>query len=113
MGDEASHYKLDMGQHVTGDHEPMLKKSRVHNNGNVFSSYDRDNDSISERDCADLFLSGFWFGDCFSLNPNGVYRNTKEGSNEFYGDGIIWETWTKSWRESLAEIKMMVRRKAK
>ena len=113
VGDETSKYHLSVGQFADGQHEALKNdgvSERVHFNGASFSSPDQDNDSLGDRDCGKLFQSGFWFGDCFSLNINGVYRNTEKAPS--YGDGVIWETWTKSWFVSLKETKMMVRRKS-
>lgn len=112
VGDEASKYKLNVGQFVSGYHEPLINDgntNRQHANDALFSTYDQDNDLLLDNDCGRLFNSGFWFGDCFTLNTNGVYRS--DGVSVSYGDGIIWETWTKSWFESLKETKMMLRRK--
>lgn len=99
-----------MGQFVDGNYEPLINDGstvRRHVNGVLFSSYDQDNDLIGDLDCGKLFNSGFWFGDCFTLNVNGVYRD--DGVAGIYGDGVIWETWTQSWFESLKETKMMLR----
>ena len=42
-------------------------------NGKQFSTRDRDND-VDEGSCGEKYKSGFWFADCWRINPNGLYR---------------------------------------
>jgi len=53
-----------------------------YSNGRMFTTYDRDNDSWSSRNCAVNSGGGFWYGDCAYCGVNNV-----RGAQ----DGFTWE----------------------
>ena len=70
--------------------------------GQSFSTYDNDADSCG-CNCADKDGGGgFWFDNCFKLNPNGLYKNDNTRESMCVTD---WSTY-----RSASEWKMMTRR---
>ncbi|XP_059166251.1 fibrinogen alpha chain-like [Physella acuta] len=57
---EAESYKLSLGSFI-GNVTNSLTKT---NNNQKFSTYDRDNDIDSTRNCAKVFLGGWWYKNC-------------------------------------------------
>lgn len=49
-------------------------------NGARFSTHDRDNDE-SRDNCADLYLSGWWYVACSISNLNGYFIMSQHGSS--------------------------------
>lgn len=43
-----------------------------YHNGNMFTTYDSDND-LSSYNCAARYHGAFWYNYCFLYNPNGRY----------------------------------------
>lgn len=66
VDDEDSGYRLSMnGSHGAGD-------SMLSNNGQKFSSVDRDNDAFPFVNCAEYFGGGgWWYAGCSAINPTG------------------------------------------
>ncbi len=59
--------------------------------GQRFSTWDRDQDSSPDVNCAESNHGAWWFNDCFLSHLNGRYIAGGDTTN---GDGIIWGTWT-------------------
>ncbi|XP_077978080.1 fibrinogen-like protein 1 [Glandiceps talaboti] len=89
--DEANDYTLHVGEYsgTAGDAMNIGPWNERVNNGQPFSTRDRNNDGNS---CADSYSSGWWFNACYLCNLNGLYRaegeilgvswyNTKSGYN--------------------------------
>ncbi|XP_050085928.1 fibrinogen-like protein 1 [Anopheles aquasalis] len=100
IGSETEQYKLkSLGQHsgTAGD-------SLISNKGMMFSTPDRDNDNISNYQCAVKSRAGWWFNDCGKTYLNGFYRNeTETGVNK-----ISWEGYNNDWR-GLSYTRMLIR----
>ena len=63
---EAHNYKLQVaGYSGNAGHNSMY----VHN-GQMFSTYDRDNDPSKKGNCAAYFSGGFWFKGCYWCGVN-------------------------------------------
>ncbi|XP_045175897.2 microfibril-associated glycoprotein 4-like [Mercenaria mercenaria] len=73
-------------------------------NGIKFSTYDKDNDIDSGRNCAVTFHGAWWYTDCHSSNLNGDYGNTD------YAKGPVWSSW-KGHYSPMKTTEMKVRRK--
>ena len=76
VANEADNYRLHVDQFIGGNggNAFMYTSNPDHlHNGQQFSTHDRDND-IDDGSCGEKFKSGFWFADCWRINPNGLYR---------------------------------------
>lgn len=70
-----------------------------------FTTLDKDQDTWSGN-CARKFLGAFWYSNCHSTNPNGVYRWGSDGT--LYAVGVSWYGW-KGHDYSLKAISMKIR----
>ncbi|KAJ4939604.1 hypothetical protein JOQ06_029048 [Pogonophryne albipinna] len=98
---EASGFTL----HVSGFTDGGAGDSLSNQNGQKFSTFDKDQDSSSSQ-CARTFLGAFWYNNCHHTNPNGVYRWGADGT--IYAIGVSWYHW-KGDDYSLKSISMKVR----
>ncbi|MEQ2203915.1 hypothetical protein XENOCAPTIV_005280 [Xenoophorus captivus] len=101
VGPESDGYRL----HLTGITNGGAGDSLSHISGQKFSTFDKDQDTW-EKNCAQTFIAGFWFSDCHSANPNGVYRWGAD--NSLYAIGVEWISW-KGRGYSLKAISMKIR----
>uniref|UniRef100_A0A182RLM3 Fibrinogen C-terminal domain-containing protein n=1 Tax=Anopheles funestus TaxID=62324 RepID=A0A182RLM3_ANOFN len=69
VGNEATGYRLHLGEFVEGNAKDSLRISV----GMKFSTPDRDNDEHTGS-CAEFYASGWWFRNCMNANLNGVHR---------------------------------------
>ena len=60
---------------------------RYHHN-QKFSTYDNDQDTMEEYNCADRFKSGWWHRHCHQSSLNGLYLH---GETDQFATGIIWK----------------------
>ena len=59
-------------------------------NGQMFSTWDRDQDSSAGSHCAQDMQAGWWFSDCGLANPNGVWAFTGNYSRNLTVPSIWW-----------------------
>ena len=59
VGDESTHYKLDLAYDSIRSNVSDALGSQ---NGQSFSTFDNDNDRDSAHNCASTFGAGWWFG---------------------------------------------------
>jgi len=102
VGTEEEKYKLQ----VTG-YSGDVGDSLATHNGNMFSTYDADND-VLEGNCADLFRGAWWYNSCHHSNLNGEYR--LYGETVPFARGVIWYHY-KDHYYSMKFAEMKVRRK--
>ena len=103
--------------HVNG-YTGTLADSLGYNNRQKFSTFDSDNDSKSNENCALKFFGGWWFNGCFSTHLNGKYYSSGKMSIDSY-DKIILRNSGIHWAspgfngapDSLVFTEMKVRRK--
>ncbi|XP_066924020.1 microfibril-associated glycoprotein 4-like [Clytia hemisphaerica] len=100
---EANYYRLNAGSAGNGEyHDDWL-----YMDGMEFSTPDVDRDIRVPGNCAVVYQSGWWYGYCFKMNFNGVYRSTSTPPD--IAQGIVWRSW-KTLHELLKKASMMVRR---
>ena len=100
VGNSASNYTLEIsGYSGTAGETLIAGHGRLQ-----FSTYDRDNDKSTSKDCAHIHEAGWWFHSCFGASLNGVYRH-KTVPSPFRG--IIWYTFTSNNR-SLKYVDMKI-----
>jgi len=90
--------------HVDGFRDGGAGDSLSVHNGKKFSTLDRDQDG-SGYHCARKYLGGFWYSNCFSSNPNGLYLWGDDHTH--FAIGVTWYTW-KDY-DSLKSISMKIR----
>ncbi|XP_053472336.1 microfibril-associated glycoprotein 4 isoform X2 [Ictalurus furcatus] len=98
---EADGYKL----HISGFINGGAGDSMATNNGQKFSTFDKDQD-LHPSNCAKRFLGGFWYSDCHSSNPNGIYLWGRDETH--YAIGNVWYHW-KGYDYGLKYIAMKIR----
>ncbi|XP_061669073.1 fibrinogen-like protein 1 [Syngnathoides biaculeatus] len=63
--------------------------------------------------CAEISHGGWWYGQCFYANLNGIYYGgghyTPKGRGHLGPDGIVWHSWRDSDYYSLRKVAMMIR----
>ena len=81
--------------------------SMAYNDGEQFTTTDRDNDGHPSRNCAEMRgRGGWWYVACTNANLNGVYHHTPRTTD---ATGIWWGRWHGSGY-SLKATTMMVRK---
>ncbi|KAJ8024561.1 Tenascin-N [Holothuria leucospilota] len=101
VDDVTTNYQLHIGRYsgLGGD-------ALSFHNGQQFSTYDRDHDSVHDDSCSlHHGGAGWWFANCLEANPNGLYLG---GFNEMKAQGIVWNAW-KGPSYSLKSIEMKLR----
>ncbi|XP_037773547.1 microfibril-associated glycoprotein 4-like [Penaeus monodon] len=75
-------------------------------NGMKFSTYDHDDDTNRDGNCAKLFGGGggWWYNNCYHVLPTGTYRHS--GGSE-YG-GVAWYPW-RNVKHSLKSLTLLIR----
>ena len=103
IADEADGYRLTIAGYSGDAGDSMIRD----NNGQMFSTKDRDND-IWDQHCAEQRYGAWWYNHCGDANLNGKYY---DHINNFRADGIFWLSWyTMDWSSgySLKETNMMI-----
>ena len=108
VGNAASKYKLQVAGYSGTAGDSIVHPRAGHNlNGMTFSTYDRDNDLSSGRNCAQYFKGGWWYNACMLSQLNGIYHHdtTPRG-----GEAVLWYTFTTATRSlKFAEMKLRAR----
>ncbi|XP_066515859.1 microfibril-associated glycoprotein 4-like [Hoplias malabaricus] len=99
---EVDGYRLHLGAFTDGG----AGNSMEANNGQKFSTFDKDQDTHETVNCAKSYLGGFWYSNCHHANPNGVYLWGKDGTH--YAIGNVWLHW-KGYDYGLKFISMKIR----
>ena len=103
---EADSYRLTLGSY-TGDAGNSLN----YNNGQQFSTWDRDNDGYTDVSCAQVERGAWWHNHCTTANLNGPYLDANTEGVPRTPKGIFWYHWH-GWYYSLKETKMMIKSNA-
>ncbi|XP_054898869.1 microfibril-associated glycoprotein 4-like [Poeciliopsis prolifica] len=99
VGPESEGYKLNLGNFIKGSAGDSLS----YHNGKKFTTTDKDQDENSSN-CARLTYGGFWYGSCFTANPNGIYT----WGPSPHAAGVQWRTF-KGLDNSLKTMIMKIR----
>ncbi|KAK6165553.1 hypothetical protein SNE40_022461 [Patella caerulea] len=67
-----------------------LGDSMADMNGQPFSTYDRDNDNATDRNCAAEYGGGYWFNACGQCNPTGPIIRPDTGYRLNVTNEIFW-----------------------
>ncbi|XP_034473297.1 fibrinogen-like protein 1 [Drosophila innubila] len=91
-----------------GDYTGTAGDSMRDNEHQKFSTLDRDND-VSELNCAQTCLGGWWYNNCGLSNLNGQYSKQDDyyDSSEY---GIYWDEWHGPGY-TLQSVQMLIRPK--
>ncbi|XP_034481243.1 ficolin-1-like isoform X2 [Drosophila innubila] len=103
IGNEDQQYEL----HTLGKASGAAGDSFSDHRGKKFSTFDRDNDGISDIHCAELHTGGWWYRSnnfCQFCKLTGTY-----GNND-YDEGVTWDEFRGS-EYSLKTAVMMIRPK--
>ncbi|XP_029996620.1 microfibril-associated glycoprotein 4-like [Sphaeramia orbicularis] len=101
VGPEQEGYILTLSDLTDGGAGTSLSD----HNGLSFSTFDKDQDTHSTN-CAKTYFGGWWYGECHSVNANGLYL----WGSSTYGMGINWRSW-KGYEYSLKAIAIKIRPK--
>lgn len=108
LGNADTRYTLYVDDHTgTATNELMAL------NKNEFSTFDNDNDQNLAGNCAYLYGSGWWHGNCFATNLNGKYYPGGRMTRSQIATGIHWSQANSfsSHSNSLILTEMKVRRR--
>ena len=104
--DEQNKYKLHTGVFDSANGGISAGFITSHDQ-QFFSTPDMDNDIQNAVHCASRYKSGFWFSNCFSINPNGPYYASQDLC--VADKGIHWLDW-KPKTVCLKTFRMAVRK---
>ncbi|XP_036419538.1 microfibril-associated glycoprotein 4-like isoform X2 [Colossoma macropomum] len=99
---EVDGYRLHVGGFIDGGAGDSLATS----NGQKFSTFDKEQDSSMDRNCAKSYLGALWYNNCHQANPNGIYLWGKDGTH--FAIGNVWYHW-KGYDYGLKSISMKIR----
>ncbi len=89
VGSEEEGYNLQVEGY---DRRSSAGNSFFSHNGQKFSTYDKDQDSHSSINCAEMFKGGWWYKNCHDSNLNGLYYDSNNNIISV-PNGIIWQSW--------------------
>ncbi|XP_037071415.1 ficolin-2-like [Pollicipes pollicipes] len=101
VSDEADQYRLQLSD-FSGDAGHSMPRQ----NGQQFSTRDRDNDAHSNS-CARTYKGAWWYEQCHDSNLNGLYLRGSHPDGQ-YGGMVTWKFW-KGQRYSLKFTEMKTR----
>ena len=80
-----------------------------YHNGQIFSTYDNDNDALSSNNCAFGVQAGWWYKNCYRANLNGPHTlPSTPGINTTYAR-LIWYDGSAFRDVSSVEMKIRVK----
>ncbi|XP_078576547.1 angiopoietin-related protein 1-like [Branchiostoma floridae x Branchiostoma japonicum] len=104
---ESDGYRLHLSGYSGNAGDSMVAGS-YSNNGQRFSTVDRDNDASSSTHCSQHFgQGGWWFRYCGNSYLNGRYLGNC-GSSCSGGQGVLWGHW-RGYYYSLKSVSMKIR----
>ena len=111
VGDAARNYTWDFSGYSHTSDRVKREVLTGYDNYNQFSTRDRDNDRMSNKDCAGEYCrGGWWYGGCTYINPNVNYEGdvtpTNTGINVWYIDDSRGST---QYSKAVKSIEMIIR----
>ena len=106
VGDEDSDYTLSVSGYQNASTAGDALKDRQ--NGQRFSTPDRDNDAATTLDCVVHYHGPWWHGSCYHSLLTGLYIPNGPGNRSSEPHGVIWATW-KGHNYSLRIAEMKIR----
>ncbi|XP_071947168.1 fibrinogen-like protein 1 [Antedon mediterranea] len=107
IGTEWSNYTLRISGYTGSAGDSM-----AYHKDRPFSTYDRDNDGTSSKNCAENSQAGWWFNNCYHSSLNGPYLTPGTIAAANYDKGILWHHF-KGTKYSHKITLMMVKRAPK
>lgn len=104
IGGEKEDYSLTLLGSYSGDAGDSLS----YHAGHKFSTFDSDNDSWPEGNCAQAHQGGWWYNACDVSNLNGRYLGGEASDESTRYQGIYWNEF-KGSNYSLKSAKLMIR----
>ncbi|KAM9313892.1 microfibril-associated glycoprotein 4-like isoform 1-T1 [Pholidichthys leucotaenia] len=93
---------------ANASHLPPTSDSLAQHNSRKFTTYDKDQD-VWDKNCAQHFLGGFWYGSCHNTNPTAMYA--PHGAIAHAHVLVTWDTWKNP--NPMKTIVMKIRSTAK
>ncbi|XP_068150789.1 ficolin-2-like [Drosophila tropicalis] len=100
---ENESYKMSKLGTFTGDAGDSLRPHQ----DQMFTTYDNDNDTDANNNCALTRFGAWWYGGCTSSNLFGMYY---VGPSASYAGGVVWYRW-RGTNYSYKTMKMLLRPK--
>ncbi|VDI53004.1 Hypothetical predicted protein [Mytilus galloprovincialis] len=98
IGDQSTNYIL-----IVNGYSGTAGDALEYHNKQAFSTKDKDNDSDSGRNCAEVYKGAWWYNNCHESNLNGLYLG-----NKYDVKGMRWMQWQEY--QSMKTTSMMIRR---
>uniref|UniRef100_A0A1I8I5S2 Fibrinogen C-terminal domain-containing protein n=1 Tax=Macrostomum lignano TaxID=282301 RepID=A0A1I8I5S2_9PLAT len=88
VGPESDNYRLSVSGFSSS---AGIGDSLARSNGFQFTTKDADHDVQATYNCAERFVSAWWFSNCFDTNPNGEYKDSASAIGGAPNLGILWK----------------------
>ncbi|XP_022221690.2 angiopoietin-related protein 7-like [Drosophila obscura] len=111
IGNETEAFSLK----ILGGYTGTAGDSLTYHKGNKFSTFDRDNDSANNMNCAQYHLAGWWFKNCIQSNLNAPYLDYQYNVIQVPLDRTRYISWNSFYGSKmelpLKSVQMMIRPK--
>ncbi|XP_063436403.1 fibrinogen-like protein 1 [Mytilus trossulus] len=105
IGDEQDGYQIAVSGYSGNAGDSLI----YGHSGMKFSTFDRDNDYYSQKNCAELHGGAWWYARCYASNLNGKYLPGRIDYSVSGDKSIVWHSWHGD-DYGLKSTKMMIRK---